>query len=56
MKRAVIRDGWALCPEHWAKLARVEKTGSGVLYLWCKRCREEIQLVMDDDRHTEPES
>ena len=39
--KAVIRDGWALCPKCWGKLCRVPPGAKarGVL-LWCKRDKE----------------
>ena len=39
--KAVIRDGWALCPKCWGKLCWVPPGAKarGVL-LWCKRDKE----------------
>lgn len=45
--RAVVRDGWALCPRCWCKLCRVAPgaRAKGVL-LWCKRDKE-VELTVE---------
>lgn len=47
MTRAVVRDGWALCPRCWCKLCRVAPgaRAKGVL-LWCKRDKE-VELTVE---------
>ena len=45
--KAVVRDGWALCPRCWGKLCRVTPGAKarGVI-LWCKRDKE-IELTTE---------
>ena len=47
MKHAIIRDDWALCPIHGAKLCRIEPDGRARgIKLWCKQCRAEIHFEL----------
>ena len=45
--KAVIRDGWAVCPKCWKRLCRVPPGAKarGVI-LWCKR-DQEIELTTE---------
>ena len=45
--KAVVRDGWALCPRCWGKLCRVQPGASARgIRLWCKRDRE-VELTIE---------
>jgi hypothetical protein len=42
-----MKDGWALCPEKWGKLLRMDDTG---LYVWCKQCKTEHKITFESLR------
>jgi len=41
-------EKWVLCPACGKKLCRVDVESYGTLYLWCKRCKKEIKIQLED--------
>mgnify|MGYP001200809089 CR=1 FL=1 len=44
-------EKWVLCPACGKKLCRVEIKHDANLYLWCKRCKEEVKVHIEGSQN-----